>query len=327
MHWLDRAAVFASARIPPEKRLFNLGWGDHAIIDLFLEEVNRTPPIVPISLMQRPARRSGNMIVRDLSFESPLERLPERVRRVRARWVTQWPEPQRVVLLHPGWNDESHMTRTKLARILLDHDIASIMPEHPFDGGRRRDPGQGTPVEYVSDFCLMSQAAVLEGLALARHFYDRGCQVGVAGYSMGGNTAGFIASTMDVPVAPTPIATSYSPGPVFFDGVLRHTIGWDALGGETEANVAKLSTILNAASILNFPAPDHTKVAVIVAATKDGFIPNATTLALHRHWPGSRMDWVNAGHRSLVWRDRDRMAAAIIETLDRLDAFLAVGRK
>ena len=120
-------------------------------------------------------------------------------------------------------------------------------------------------------------------------------------------------------------AAAYSPGPVFSDGILPHTIAWDAMGGETDTNVEQLGSIIDAASILDFPAPGHTRAAVLVAATKDGLVPTATSLALHHYWPESKMEWVNAGHSSLLWRHRDRMAAAIVETFDRLDSLITTG--
>lgn len=142
---------------------------------------------------------------------------------------------------------------------------------------------------------------------------------------MGGNIAGFVAATSEVPVAPAPIAASYSPGPVFKHGILRRTVAWEAFGGESPETVESVGRIIDAASILRFPAPPHTAAAVLLAATKDGFVPNATTLALHRHWPGSKMDWVTAGHGSLLIRHRDRMVGAIAEAFDRLDRLVRTG--
>lgn len=325
MHWLDRAAEIASARLPAEQRPFHEGWGDPEVIERYLQIVATAPPVAPIELQVRPARRSGRTIVRDLTFESPAEGLPPAVRTARARWITTRPEPERIMILHPGWNDESYATRTRLARQLLDAGIASIIPMHPFYGDRRRAPDLPTPITTVSDFCLMGRAAVMEGRSLAKELHGRGYTVGVGGYSMGGNVGGFVAATSEVPVAPTPIAAAYSPGPVFKNGILRRTIVWEAFGGDTDEAVERVGRVIDAASILDFPAPPHTAAAVLLAATKDGFVPNATTLALHRHWPGSVMDWVTAGHGSLLWRHRDRMVAAITRSFDRLDRLLTTG--
>ena len=58
------------------------------------------------------------------------------------------------------------------------------------------------------------------------------------------------------------------------------------LGGEDDTTADRLWSVLGAASILDYDPPPHTAAAVIMAGTKDGFVPNATTLTLHRHWPG-----------------------------------------
>lgn len=325
MHWLDRAAAIASARMPAEQRPFNDGWGDMDVIEKYLEIVATAPPVRPITLTERPARRSGRAIVRDIEFESPYEALPDSVRTVRARWLTTRPEPERLVVLHPGWNDESYATRMRLGRMLLAEGVASVMPMHPFYGDRRRAPDMPTAVSTVSDFCLMGRGSVMEGRSLVKALHERGYTLGVAGYSMGGNIAGFVSTTSEVPVATAPIAASYSPGPVFKTGILRHTVAWEAFGGDTDEAVDELGRVIDAASILSFPALPHTAAAVLLAATKDGFVPNATTLALHRHWPGSKMEWVTAGHGSLQWRHKDRIVATIVESFDRFGRWLETG--
>jgi hypothetical protein len=319
MHWLDRAATVKNSRIPAGKRPFNLGWGDTAVVDWYLENAHIVPPVAAASPTLRPARRSGGVVMRDLVFDSPFDMLPDEAGIVRARWVTSDPEPERVVVLHPAWGDEEYTSRIRMARDLLDLGISSVMLQHPLYGERRRETILDNPVPLVSDFCIMGRAAVLEGMALVSHLAREGYRVGVSGYSMGGNLAGFVGALSDAPVAIAPLAASYAAAPVFLDGVMRHTIAWDALGGETDAVVARLTRVLSAGSILNHPAPAHTRAAVIVAGTRDGYVPTAASQAIHRHWPGSRMEWVTAGHASLRIRHRDRLVAAIAESFDRLD--------
>ena len=41
--------------------------------------------------------------------------------------------------------------------------------------------------------------------------------------------------------------------------------------------------------------------------------------AVHRHWPGSEMEWVNGGHGSLLWFHRDRLVDAVVRSFERLD--------
>jgi pimeloyl-ACP methyl ester carboxylesterase len=57
-----------------------------------------------------------------------------------------------------------------------------------------------------------------------------------------------------------------------------------------------------------------------MAGTVDGFIPTAAVQRLHRHWPGSRLDWVHAGHGSLMWRRKDRLVNTIEDSFDRAAA-------
>ena len=322
MHWMDRAAVIAAARLAPGKRPFNLGWGDESVVDYYLANAGSVPPIAAVEPTIRPARRSGGAVIRDLEFDSPFDLLPEEVRRVRARWITTDPEPERVVVLHAAWNDEDYATRMRFARALLPLGVASILPHHPLYGDRRRAGTLDTPVPFVSDFCLMGRGAVLEGRSLVRWLVDSGYRVGVAGYSMGGNIAGFVGVLMDSPVAIAPLAASYAAGPPFMDGVLRHTVAWDALGGERPEVIDRLSRVVHAGSLLNHPPPPHAAAAVLLAGTRDGFIPTAAVLAIHRHWPGSEMDWVTAGHASMLLTKRDRMVSAIVRSFDRLDEHL-----
>ncbi len=305
--------------MPPRKRPFSLGWGDLGLVEWYLANARVVPPIASIDVRVRPARRSGSVVVRDLEFESPFDLLPKRSRLVRARWLTTHPEPERVVVLHAAWNDEDYRTRGRIARDLLARGIASVMPEHPLYGNRRRAPYLETPVPLVSDFCLMGRGGVLEGRSLVRHLLDAGYAVGVSGYSMGGNIAGFVGTLVDVPVAVSATAVSYSAGPPFMSGLLRKTIAWDALGGERPEVVDRISSVLHAGSLLDHPPPAHLASAVLLAGTRDGFVPTAATQAIHRHWKGSKMDWVNAGHASLLLTKRDRIVQTVVESFERLE--------
>jgi hypothetical protein len=325
MHWLDRAARLSAARTPSKKRPFNLGWGDRDVVQWYRDNARVVPPIADIEVRFRPARRSGDVLVRDLEFESPFEMLPEPARRVRARWITTHPEPERVVVLHASWNDEDYRTRTRMARDLLARGIAAVIPQHPLYGDRRRAEHLQTPVPVVSDFCLMGRGGVLEGRSLIRHLHDSGYRVGVSGYSMGGNIAGFVGVLVDFPVAISATAVPYSAGPPFMSGLLRSTIAWEALGGETPEVVERISKVLHAGSLLDHPPPPHAAHAVLLAGTRDGFVPTSSTQAIHRHWPGSRMHWVNAGHASLLFTRRDLIVGTVVESFDRLDAARQAG--
>ncbi len=193
------------------------------------------------------------------------------------------------------------------------------MLEQPFYGERRADPADEQPIATVADFMWMGRSAVLEGRVLADYLRRQGYRVGVSGYSMGGNMAGFLAAAMPFPVATALLAAPFSPGPPFLHGILRTTIDWEALGGDTPEVRDRLSEVLHSASVLRFPAPAHTRAAVLVAATRDGYVPTAAAQAIHRHWPGSVLEWVNGGHGTLLWFHRDRLVEAVVRSFERLD--------
>jgi hypothetical protein len=294
-------------------------------VQWYLDNAHEVPPVAAVNVRVRPARRSGTTVVRDLEFESPFELLPAPTRLVRARWITTHPEPERLVVLHAAWNDEDYRTRLRLARDLLVRNIASVIPQHPFYGDRRRVKYLETPVPLVSDFCLMGRGGVLEGRSLATHFHQAGYRVGVSGYSMGGNIAGFVGTLVDFPVAMSAVAAAYSAGPPFMTGLLRKTIAWEALGGETEEIVERISRVLHAGSLLDHTPPKHAAAAVLLAATRDGFVPTSSIQAIQRHWQGSKMNWVSAGHASLLLTKRDRIVETITESFDRLDEHVGRG--
>lgn len=290
------------------------------MIDWYRSIVRTPPPPAQIDVRHRPARRAGGLTVRDLVFESPAERLPPASRVARARMITPGGDPDRICVLMAAWNDHGYRTRRQLARILADRGIASVMLENPLYGDRRTDPDDDRPLATAADFAVMGRAAVVEGRALVNHLRGQGYRVGVAGYSMGGNLAAFVGTMVSFPVAVAPTASPHAAGPAFVHGILRLGVAWDAFDDDPDRARGELSEFLHSASVLDWEAPPHLAAAVIVAGTVDGFVPTASVQAIHRHWAGSAMEWVKAGHASLLWRNKDRLADAVEASFDRLAA-------
>ncbi len=318
MHWLDAVSARALAHTPPHKRVFRRGWGDPGALEAYLAESAATVPIPSLEITEGAEQTGDGLVGRDLAFESPGRYLPEASRLARARLVGPPGGAERAVVLMASWNDHGYHGRRKLAADLAARGIASAMLEQPFYGERRPDPADEQPIATVADFMWMGRSAVLEGRVLADYLRRQGYRVGVTGYSMGGNMAGFLAATMPFPVASALLAAAHSPGPAFLHGMLRSTVDWEALGGDTPEVRDRLSEVLHSASLLRFPAPPHARAAVLVAATRDGYIPTAAAQAIHRHWPGSELEWVNGGHGSLLWFHRDRLVAAVVRSFERL---------
>jgi dienelactone hydrolase len=156
---------------------------------------------------------------------------------------------------------------------------------------------------------------VLEARALLAAAHRDGYDIGVAGYSMGANTAAVVSATVPFPVATTPMAASHSPSPVFLDGVLRHGIAFSALGGEDRAD--ELRSVLGRVTVLDYAPQPHHAHAIIVGARSDAYIPAKATEDLAAHWEGSELRWLPGGHATLIWYRKQRLAAIIEETFER----------
>ena len=129
------------------------------------------------------------------------------------------PTPGRVVLLMAAFNEHGYETRQAFAHYLLNHDVAVAILENPYYGLRR--PGTGQPMRTAADLLKMGVGAVWDGVEVLEWLRNRrSWTVGVAGYSMGANTAALIAAVSPEPVACAAMAASPSPGPVFTVGAL-----------------------------------------------------------------------------------------------------------
>lgn len=318
MHWIDAVSARALARTPPQRRLFRRGWGDPEALEAYLAEATTLSAIPEIPIRRGRDIRHDSLTWCDLSFESPGRFLPEPTRLARARWLRASQDGERLVILMAAWNGHGYTGRLPLARALAARGISSVMLEQPFYGERRPHPDEHQPLATVADFMWMGRAAVLEGRVLADHFRRRGHTVGVAGFSMGGNMAGYLAGSMPFPVAPALLGAPCSPAPVFLNGILRSTIDWEALGGSNAQTRRRLGDILRTADVVRFPAPAHTRAAVLVGATRDGYIPTSAVQAIHRHWPGSHLEWVHGGHAALLWFHRALLVESVVRSFDRL---------
>jgi pimeloyl-ACP methyl ester carboxylesterase len=314
IHPVDRAAGLLFRFGPPARSVFADGWGKTAVVDSIAVDGSAPPP-AQIEVTWTEVERTDDLVVSDGAFPSPAVALPDCSRTAFVRYVAPRESTGRLVVLMAAWNDHGYRTRSKLAVSLARRGITSVMLENPFYGARRRDDEQ--PIRTVADFAVMGRAAVQEGRALLSHFAPDH-QVGVSGFSLGGNIAAMVGALMDQRVAIAPLAASQSPGPVWADGLIRHTVDADALGGAR--GLERLRAELSRATVLAVPPEPHTAGAVIVGGLGDGYIPRAAVEELHEHWPGSELRWVRAGHATMIWRHQQ----ALVDAID--DSFLRTFR-
>ncbi len=316
MHPLDRAAS-ALMRVD-RKRLgvFPEGWGDRLTLEVFDRLPTSSDPIQPIDVVWGRKEEHPGFRIRRGSFTSPAaELLAPESRVVPIEFMEPAAGTNRVVVLMPAWNDHGFATRRKLARLLVDRRVASVAFDIPFYGARRVVPAPGQAIRTVADFAVMGYAALHEARSLLALF-GLDAQAGVSGYSMGGNLAALVSAGYPDAIATAPLAASHSPGPVYLDGILSGAIAWPALGGRGAAT--ELRAMLGSATALAIPPLPHHSSAVLVAARRDGFVPADATLALARHWEGSELRWMDAGHATLLTRHRPALADAVVAAFERL---------
>jgi hypothetical protein len=314
IHPIDRAAAIALARGPDKLRFFSKGWGDEDLLDpdsIFPADQQA----LPVTWLSSDVEPYG-ITVEYGTFTSPSDLLPHRSVQGAVISISP-PEPtNRVVVLMPAWNEHDPKVRIAMAGHLARKGVRSIILENPYYGSRRPNPDHSQPIRTVSDFMVMGAAAVSEARGILMWLHEQGWEIGVSGYSMGGNTTALVAATMQVPLAAAPLAASHSPGPVFLDGVLREGIAWDALGGR--AQEGRLRSTLGSISVLNVEPAPHTAHAVLVRASLDGYIPPSAVEALYDHWPGSELRVIRGGHATAIWYRKDQLTDAIVDSFDRL---------
>jgi hypothetical protein len=314
IHPIDRAASIALARAPARLHFFSDGWGDNDLLTS-APIVDTSPPTLPINWLSRSVEKY-NLTIDHGTFTSPSRLLPHRSKQGSVISISPPAETHRVVVLMPAWNEHDPRVRVAMAGHLARKGIRSIILENPYYGSRNPHPGRGQPIRTVADFMVMGAAAVNEARGILMWLSSEGWDIGVAGYSMGGNTTAIAGATMPVPLAIAPLAASHSPGPVFLDGVLRKGIAWDALGGRSQEK--RLRSTLGAISVLNVEPLPHTAHAVVVRASRDGYVPASAVEALSDHWPGSELRVVRGGHATAIWYRKDQLTDAIVESFDRL---------
>jgi hypothetical protein len=331
MHVLD--LLFGLAARNP--RFFLDGWGDRALCESMDPGAisRRRVPRVEVRLGR--ARRAFGGLLREGTFDSPEARLPPcaRTARVRlllpasgARPAGEGSRAVRGVALHlAASGDQGFAVRLRFAAPLLERGIGALVLENPFYGARRPANQPHHAVRCVSDLQLMGSATFQEGRALLRWLREalRVPQVGVTGFSMGGQMAAMVGAGTAFPCAVVPIAATCSPDSVLRDGVLRHVADWAALlaPGERSPDDARraLCTHLSRFSVTSLPAPALPAAAIVVGTASDGVVPPSEMRRIAAHW-GCELRWLPAGHVSAVLRHQGAMRDAIADAFDRLEA-------
>lgn len=304
LHRLTDHALIALLR---KGKLFSEGFGDRRRLARLVDRVasyRRTSALeIPDVTMGAPKERLGVRRLRG-TFEAPLAgELPDESRTAHVELLL--PPGKRatevpIVVLLAATSEEGFGRRRLFALPLLQKGFAVLSLENPFYG-RRRPAGQIGPfVRTFADQFAMNFATVMEGRTLLAWLRREGwTKIAVSGFSQGAMMAAFAAVTSDFPVAVVPCAGGLTAHGIFLEAALSRAFAWPKLaadaGGEAEAR-ALVERALDPVSLGMHEPPVRPELAIVVGASHDGFVPKRDVEALHRHWPGSELRWIPAGH-------------------------------
>ena len=308
-HPLDRAVAWLSRN----SRLFARGWGDEALLAELSRRERYLAAPRPIATEWTAERLVGGRICRDGKFLSPLEELPDAVKTVQVRaWSCAGNAAACVVLA--ASRDEGYRVRERVFGALTARGIDLYLLESPYYGQRRN--GSGPSDITVADHCLMALGMVLEARALLTSLKPKYPKLAVAGYSMGGHMAALTAAVSSFPIACAALATGASASAIYTRGLLSRSVDLEALGSSGVRE--RLRSLFDSADITNFRPPMRTDAAVVSGCTRDGYVLPSETERLHRHWKGSELRWIPAGHFSALITQRSALQACVEAAVEKL---------
>jgi hypothetical protein len=235
-------------------------------------------------------------------------------------------ERSRLCLMLAATAEEGYVRRRLWATSLLRRGIGALLLENPFYG-RRRPSGQlGPSLRTVADQFAMNLVTVDEATAILSWMRGEGYErVGVTGYSQGGMMSAFAAAMAPFPLAAVPRGAGSAAGPIFTTSALTRAFDWDRLAAEKGGREAARQYFLECLEPVNIShhgPPIAPEAAILMGARSDGFIPPEQTVHLHRHWAGSELRWLPAGHVTSLVLHRRAQVQAISDAFERLDRAL-----
>ncbi len=320
--WLDRLFVRVMRRRP----FFSDGWGDPTDLEAVTALPAEKTTVLPIAPVWGAWERDGRAEIREGRFQSPeaeLLPLPPESREAIVRQVRPVGVEQAPMCVHLAATGEfGFARRMRLARPLVDAGIGSVLLENPYYGLRAPPEQHGPSVRTVVDLLVMGRACVQEARSLLGWLRDQGhTQLGVSGFSMGGQTAAMTAGSVPFPVAGVPLAGSHSGTAVFLEGVLRYVVDWDALAPDGDLGAARqrMVSLLDSLSVQAVPSPALPEACIVVAGSRDAFVQPSSSQALHAHWEGSELRWISTGHVGGYLWNQGAYKAAIRDAFRRLE--------
>jgi hypothetical protein len=314
VHPVDVCLAWLSAR----SKLFRNGWGDEDLL-ADPEQLRKYLPVeAPPSINWYRDNQRRGVRVRDGSFISPLDILPQQsaVAHVRA-WERADNDTACVILA--ASRDEGYRVRERVFGPLLERGLDLYFLENAFYGLRRMPDGPSLPT--VSDYIVMTVATLCEAQALLAHLGERYPKRVITGYSMGGHVAALTAAITPEPVACAALATGASAAAVYTRGLLHWSVDFQSLASGYESQAAakqRIEKLFLPADITQHPRPARVNAAVIAGCRRDAYVLPSETERLHKYWAGSTLRWINSGHFYATLTCRKALCDCVAEAAARL---------
>lgn len=314
VHPVDVCLAWLSAR----NKLFREGWGDEDLLGnperfrQYLEAVS-----APSMNWYRSSERRG-VRMRDGSFVSPLDLLPQQTAVAHLRAYERDDNDTACIVLAAS-RDEGYRVRERVFGTLLDRGLNLYLLENAYYGLRRTPAGPSLPT--VSEHVLMTVATMCETHALIAHLRPHYKKLVVTGYSMGGHLAALVAATSPEPLACAALATGASAAAIYTRGLLHWSVDFAALSvGYESATVARqrLGKVFLSADITQHPRPVRVDAAIIAGCRRDAYVLPSETERLHAYWGGSTLRWIDSGHFSALLTCRQALCDCVAEAAAKL---------
>ncbi|MEM9194716.1 MAG: alpha/beta hydrolase family protein [Myxococcota bacterium] len=320
---LHQSADHFATSFVPRGRLYPEGFGDFDRLEALVDQIRHyesTPPGDVELTIERRRRRPGWTLI-EASYRSPASYLPPESRTGRLEIREPSGDRKPICLLFAATGEEGFLSRRPFALTLLRAGIGSAIIETPYYGSRRRHGQKGALLRTVDDQFAMNLATVDEGRALVRYFARSGYEtIGLTGYSQGGMMAAFTAALSEHPVIVMPRGSGCSAVPIFTESALSMRMNWELMAqqkGGRDAAREYFAECLQPVDVSRMPPPKRADLAILIHSRGDGFVPAAEARSLNRHWPGSELRWIPAGHLTGLLLYPDAHRAAVLDAFKR----------
>ena len=317
------------ARISNRRLFFRDGWGDLSPLREVEQRGFDPGPTRKIEIAWGREKRLGGMIVRQGEFPSPYDGpgLPEESRRAYVEWIMpEHASSATPVCLHLAATGDEGFSRRRnaFARPLVEAGVGSLILENPYYGYRRPAGQHSKMLRKFADLWTMGVATIQEGRSLSGWLHDQGYAKQVScGISMGGHMAAKVGVLSDVPMAIVGFVTPHSATAVFTEGLLKDYCAWATLRQELDGREDAfdlMRELLHLTDIRLLPLPEKPQSVFLIGARGDAYIPPDSVQALHRHWEGSTLRWIDGGHVGAFLFYRKAFLCAIADALQMLQS-------